>query len=103
MSEEQLRSVDVAEMTADEVAVHAALRLGRTGWWTLSAPLHTRLLSTLCDDISQGARLRSEIAARCEEASQLHVRPLCPGETVPCSRACILLNAGVILKTTCGM
>ena len=78
MSEEQLRSLDVAAMTADEVAVHAALRLGRTGWWMLSPPLHTRLLSTLCDDISQGARLRTEIAARCEEASQLHVRPSPP-------------------------
>lgn len=74
MSEAQLRGVDVADMTADEIAVYAALCLGRTGWWTLSAPLHTRLLSTLCDDISLGACLRSEITARCEEASQLHVR-----------------------------
>lgn len=84
MSEEHLRSVDVVAMTADEVAVHAALRLGRTGWWTLPAPLHTRLLSTLCDDISQGARLRSEIAARCEEASQLHVRTSAPHHRQPC-------------------
>eukprot|EP00892_Ulva_mutabilis_P000579 jgi/Ulvmu1/10521/UM064_0059.1 len=72
MSEEHLRSVDVGAMTADEIAVHAALRLGRAGWWTLPPPLHTRLLSTLCDDISQGTRLRSEISARCEEALQLH-------------------------------
>lgn len=74
MSDEHLAAADVADLTSDAVAVHAALQLGRKPWWTLSAALHTLILSVLCDDVVQGTRLRADINLRFEEIAALHVR-----------------------------
>jgi hypothetical protein len=76
MCDEHLAAADVVDLSADAVAVHAALQLGRQPWWTLSAALHALLLSVLCDDIVQSARLRADINVRFEEIAALHVRCL---------------------------
>jgi hypothetical protein len=76
MSDEDLQGAELTELSPDAIAVQAALQLGRQPWWTLSPALQTLLLSTLCDDIVQGTRMRADINVRFEEIAALHVRLL---------------------------
>lgn len=40
----------------------------------LAAPLHLRLLMTLCNDVANGSALRAEFAARIDEAAQMQTQ-----------------------------
>lgn len=40
----------------------------------LEAPLHLRLLTTLCNDVVNGSALRAEFAARIDEAAQMQTQ-----------------------------
>jgi hypothetical protein len=78
--------------TPDEIAVQAALRLGRRDWWELDPAMHVRLLGVLSDDVLQGVRMRAELAVRLESLAQLQVSPAslssCP-LCLPSMRTCL--------------
>ena len=41
-------------------------------WCRLSAPLHLRLLTALCNDTLEGGNMRAELASRVDQIAALH-------------------------------
>ncbi|BDA50716.1 probable tyrosine-protein kinase BAZ1B at N-terminal half [Coccomyxa sp. Obi] len=67
-------SADPASLDDDVIAVCAAELLAERPYHRLAAPLHLRLLLTLCNDVANGSALRAEFAARIDEAAQMQTQ-----------------------------